>query len=484
MNLTYLLRSVDVLEIVGSIDRDISSVFFDSRQSKVGGLFVALKGISADGHSYIPSVLASGATAVMCESLPETISNATCYIKVLDTNEALGILAANFYDNPTQKLKLVGVTGTNGKTTTATSLFHIFRKMGYKVGLFSTIENRIEDDVIPSTHTTPDALQLQSLMSKMVDSGCTHCFMEVSSHAIHQRRIAGLNFAGGLFTNLTHDHLDYHKTLEGYYLAKKKFFDDLPSTAFCLTNLDDGTGLSIIQDTKARKFTYSLKQNADFVGKIIRSDLTGTSIEVAGNHIASGLRGRFNAYNMLVTYACATLLGEQASNIANAFGYLQPVRGRFDVIRAPNGMFGIVDFAHSPDSLLNILLSIRQTIPVSSRIITVSGCGGDRDRGKRPMMGSIVYANSDICIFTSDNPRSEDPEAILSEIRSGLPPDDQTKAAFIVDRREAIRFGCSLMNPMDVILVAGKGHEDYQEIGGKKFPFDDCIVLNEILSSL
>ena len=483
MHLTDLLRSVNILEIVGSTDREISSIFFDSRQSKVGGIFVALRGVSSDGHVFIPSVLASGSAAVVCEYLPEIISDTNCCIKVADTNEALGILAANFYDNPTKQLKLVGVTGTNGKTTTATSLFHIFRGMGYKVGLFSTIENRIEDEIIPSTHTTPDALQLQSLMRRMVNSGCTHCFMEVSSHAIHQRRISGLNFAGGLFSNLTHDHLDYHKTLEDYYLAKKKFFDELSTTAFCLTNLDDPKGLLIIQDTKAEKYTYSLNQNADFVGKIISSDLAGTSIDVDGSHIASGLRGHFNAYNMLATYSCAKLLGESDSNIAKAFSYLTPVRGRFDVIDAPNGMFGIVDFAHSPDSLLNILSSIRKIIPKDCRIISVLGCGGDRDREKRPIMGAIAYDNSDICIFTSDNPRSEDPMAILSDICSGLPPDDQSKVIVIVDRKEAIRLGCSLMRPRDVILVAGKGHENYQEINGKKIPFDDRIVLNEMLSA-
>lgn len=484
MHLSDLLRSVNILEVAGSTDKDINSIFFDSRQSKPGGIFVALRGLSTDGHAYIPSVLNSGVTAIVCETFPETVSETTCYIKVEDANEALGTLASNFYDHPTQKLKLVGVTGTNGKTTTATSLFHLFRRMGYKVGLFSTIENRIEDEIIPSTHTTPDALQLQSLMRKMVDSGCTHCFMEVSSHAIHQRRITGLNFAGGIFTNLTHDHLDYHKTIEGYYLAKKKFFDDLSDTAFCLTNLDDLHGLPIIQNSKARKFTYSLKKDASFVGKIIRSDLGGTSIEVEGAHVATGLRGHFNAYNMLATYTCAQLLGESVSTIGSAFDSLAPVKGRFDVIRAPNGRYGIVDFAHSPDSLLNILSSIRQIIPDGSRIITVLGCGGDRDREKRPKMGEIAYANSDICIFTSDNPRSEDPWEILSQIRSGLQPDDQTRATFIVNRKEAIQLGCSLMKSTDVILVAGKGHEDYQEIAGKKFPFDDRIVLNEMLSTI
>lgn len=484
MNLTDLLVSVDVLEVAGTRDKEIGYIFFDSRKATPGGLFVALRGLTADGHSYIPSVIEAGVTSVVCESLPQEFSEGVCYIKVVDTNVALGTLAANFFRNPTQQMTLIGVTGTNGKTTTATSLFRLFRRLGYKAGLFSTIENRIEETRINSTHTTPDAIQLQELARKMVDSGCTHCFMEVSSHAVDQQRIAGLNFAGGIFSNLTHDHLDYHKTMEGYFLAKKKFFDELPSTAFCLTNIDDPVGLSITQDTSARRFAYSLRGKADFSAKIILSDLAGTSIEVDGTQVSCGLRGDFNAYNMLAVYACAMVLGESVKDIAEAFDALEPVRGRFDAIPGPSGIFGVVDFAHSPDSLLNILSSIRKTIAQASRIVTVVGCGGDRDREKRPIMGSIAYENSDLCIFTSDNPRSENPESILSQIRDGLPPNHQTKAYFMSDRRAAIRYACAQLKSGDVVLVAGKGHENYQEVNGTKFPFDDRLVLSEELSSI
>lgn len=481
MRLSELLNDVPVVEVRGVLDQRIDALTFDSRTVGPGSLFVALKGSNVDGHRFVPAVLAAGARAVLCEVLPERLVDGVAYIVVPSSHEALGLLAANFFGHPSKCLTLVGVTGTNGKTTTATSLYRLFAHLGNKSGLLSTIENRVGNELIPSTHTTPDAVQLQLLLRRMVDEGCTHCFMEVSSHAVHQRRIGGARFAGGIFTNLTHDHLDYHKTIDAYLAAKKQFFDDLPVAAFALTNIDDPNGLAILRDCAASKHTYSLKEAADFPGHVLQADLKGTRLDVNGTDVSSKLRGKFNAYNLLAIYAAAVLLGRDPAEVADACRCLDPVRGRYEVVHGDEGILGVVDFAHTPDALENILVSLRDIAQRSYQIITVIGCGGDRDKEKRPAMALIASQLSDCCIFTSDNPRSEDPEDILAQMKAGVPESRNAHVRVLVDRREAIATACAIAKPRDIVLVAGKGHETYQEISGQKFPFDDLQVLTERL---
>jgi UDP-N-acetylmuramoyl-L-alanyl-D-glutamate--2,6-diaminopimelate ligase len=457
------------------------SISFDSRRIEKDSLFVAVKGTQSDGHVYINDVITKGAIAILCEELPEVLNDKITYIKVKDTAAALGIIAANFYDNPSASIKLVGVTGTNGKTTTVTLLFSLFKKLGYKVGLLSTVKNQVNNDVLASTHTTPDAIQLNALLRQMVDKGCTHCFMEVSSHAVVQNRIAGVHFAGGVFTNITHDHLDYHKTFDEYIKAKKRFFDQLGNDAFALTNKDDVNGEIMLQNTKALKRSYSLRSMADFRCKIVESQFSGLLLNIDNQEVWSKLIGSFNAYNLLAVYAAAVLLKEDKTNVLTTLSSLSSVEGRFQYIRTEDGRIGIVDYAHTPDALVNVLKTIADIRTGNEQVITVVGCGGDRDAAKRPMMAKIACDLSNKVILTSDNPRSEDPDAIIKEMQQGVDTVNKKKTISITDRSEAIKTACSYAKPGDIILIAGKGHEKYQEIKGVKHPFDDLQVLQENL---
>jgi UDP-N-acetylmuramoyl-L-alanyl-D-glutamate--2,6-diaminopimelate ligase len=466
---------------VGSTNVAIMSISFDSRRIEKDSLFVAVKGTQSDGHAYINDVITKGAIAVLCEDLPEVLNDKITYIKVKDTTAALGIIAGNFYDNPSASVKLVGVTGTNGKTTTVTLLFSLFKKLGYKVGLLSTVKNQINNDVLPSTHTTPDAIQLNALLRQMVDKGCTHCFMEVSSHAVVQNRIAGIQFAGAVFTNITHDHLDYHKTFDEYIRAKKKFFDQLGNDAFALTNKDDANGEVMLQNTKALKRSYSLRSMADFRCKIVENQFSGLLLNIDNQEVWSKLIGSFNAYNLLAVYAAAVLLKEDKTNVLTTLSSLNSVEGRFQYIRTEDGRIGIVDYAHTPDALMNVLKTIADIRTGNEQVITVVGCGGDRDAAKRPIMAKIACDLSNKVILTSDNPRSEDPDAILKEMQQGVDAVNKKKTISITDRAEAIKTACSYAKPGDIILVAGKGHEKYQEIKGVKHAFDDVLVLQENL---
>lgn len=482
--LNELLEGITVLEAILPGACLLSGICFDSRKVRQGFLFVAVKGTVQDGHQYISQVIENGATAIVCEDLPTKMVKGICYVRVQDSSKALGILASNWFDHPSAKLKLVGITGTNGKTTTVTLLQKLFRKLGYHVGVLSTIKNCIDEEEIPSTHTTPDAIQLNELLSRMVEHGCTHCFMEVSSHAVVQNRIAGLHFSGGIFSNITHDHLDFHKTFEEYLKAKKRFFDELPAESFALTNIDDRNGRVMIQNTRAIRKTYSLQSLADFKGKIIETPIDGIHITIDGKDTWCRLVGVFNGYNILAVYATAVLLGEEPLDTLNILSSLEAVEGRFDYIRSPQGVIAIVDYAHTPDALQNVLDTITELRKGDEALITVVGCGGDRDRSKRPVMANIAARMSDKAILTSDNPRSEDPEAILQEMIVGIGPELKKKVITITDRKEAIRTACLMSRPGDVILVAGKGHEKYQEINGVKHPFDDKKILAEMLAVL
>lgn len=444
-------------------------------------MFVAVKGTRVDGHDYIMQALEHGATAVVAEHAEAGLEEKTTFILVGNSARALGIMAANFFDHPSSQLKLVGVTGTNGKTTIVNLLFNLVRNMGYKAGLLSTIENKIEDKVTGSTHTTPDPVQINLLMQQMVDEGCTYCFMEVSSHAVHQHRIAGLDFNGGIFTNLTQDHLDYHKTFEEYLKAKKQFFDELDSSAFALVNLDDRNGTIMLQNTKAAKQTYALKKPADFKGKIIENQFEGLQMNIDGRDIWCKLVGQFNAYNILAVYAASILLGEDREEVLTQLSTLDTVEGRFDYVKGGANITGIVDYAHTPDALKNVLETINSIRTRNESLITVVGAGGDRDKGKRPAMGKIAGMLSDRVIITSDNPRSEEPDEIIRQIRNGMDPVHAAKTIAVSDRREAIKTACLMAQPNDIILVAGKGHEKYQEIRGVKQPFDDKKILKEFL---
>jgi UDP-N-acetylmuramoyl-L-alanyl-D-glutamate--2,6-diaminopimelate ligase len=476
-----ILYKAGLIEVIGTTNVAITAISFDSRKVEKDSLFVAVKGTLSDGHKYISDTLSKGAIAVICEEFPDEISEKATYIKVKDTTAALGIVAANFYDNPSEKIKLVGVTGTNGKTTTVTLLFNLFRKLGYKTGLLSTVKNQVNNDVVPATHTTPDAIQLNALLRQMIDKGCTHCFMEVSSHAVVQNRIAGIHFTGGVFTNITHDHLDYHKTFDEYIKAKKRFFDALGADAFALTNRDDANGEVMLQNTRAAKRTYSLRSMADFKCKVVENQFSGLLLNIDNQEVWSKLIGSFNAYNLLAVYATAILLKEEKTNVLTTLSTLNSVEGRFQYVRTENGVIGIVDYAHTPDALMNVLKTVNDIRTGNEKVITVVGCGGDRDAVKRPVMAKIACDLSSKVILTSDNPRSEEPDMIIKEMQAGVDGVNYKKTIAMTDRAEAIKTACSYAEPGDIILVAGKGHEKYQEIKGVKHPFDDMQVLQENL---
>lgn len=482
--LSDILYKARLEEVIGSTHIAISSVTFDSRKVKKDTLFVATRGTSTDGHHFIDAATAAGAAAIVCEELPEIKKDSVTYVKVVDSTLALGYIACNYFDNPSQKLKLVGVTGTNGKTTTVTLLFNLFRALGNHVGLLSTVENKIDNEIIPATHTTPDALALNELLAKMVEKGCEYAFMEVSSHAVVQNRIAGIDFAGGVFTNITHDHLDYHKTFDEYIKAKKHFFDTLPEHAFALTNKDDKNGLVMLQNTKARKHTYSLLNIADYKCKIVENHLNGLLLQINNKELWVKLIGTFNAYNVLAVYAVAHLLKQDEINILTTLSNLNAPDGRFQYVKSNTGIIGIVDYAHTPDALKNVLETIKDIRNGNEQVITLVGCGGDRDNAKRPIMANIACKYSNKVILTSDNPRSEDPEEILNQMQKGVEPVDVKKTLRISDRKEAIKTACTLAQKGDIILIAGKGHEKYQEIKGVKHPFDDFEILKENIKTL
>ena len=477
--LSDLLYKAGIEEVSGDTSISIEKVCFDSRKVEADTLFIAIRGTVVDGHHFIAEVIAKGATAIVCEEMPAERFQSVTYVQVKDSSLALAIIAANFYDHPSEKLKLIGVTGTNGKTTVVTLLHALFRQLGYKVGLLSTVVNRINDLEIPSTHTTPDPLQLNALLAKMVDSECTYCFMEVSSHAVVQHRISGLQFDGGVFTNITRDHLDYHKTFEEYIKAKQGFFDKLSSNAFALVNTDDRNGKIMVQNSKAMVKTFSLMGVADFKAKILESSFAGLMLNIEGNDLLCRLSGKFNAYNLLSVYGVAMLMGEEKLAVLTAISTLQSPEGRFQRVESANGVIGIIDYAHTPDALQNVLSTIQDIRLGNEQIITVVGCGGDRDKGKRPQMAAIACDQSDRVILTSDNPRNEDPDQIIAEMKVGIPIHQQKKVLSVSDRREAVRTACALAKKGDIILLAGKGHEKYQEIKGVKHPFDDLQVLEE-----
>jgi UDP-N-acetylmuramoyl-L-alanyl-D-glutamate--2,6-diaminopimelate ligase len=476
------LYKAGTVEITGSTDIEIAGICLNSKNAEVNTLFVAVRGTNVDGHIYIPQAIANGSVAVVCEEIPTFIEDDITYIVVPDSARALGQIASNFFDNPSSKLHLVGVTGTNGKTTIATLLYNMFRALGFKSGLLSTVRNKISDTDIPSTHTTPDPVTLNHLLSQMVESGCQYCFMEVSSHAVVQERIAGLEFAGAIFTNITHDHLDYHKTFDNYIKAKKLFFDQLPSTAFALVNADDRNGDVMLQNTKAKKYFYSLQNVADFHCRILENQITGLHLTLDQCDVYCRLVGEFNAYNLTAIYGATVLLGQEKSEVLMVLSRLEAVEGRFEYIRSKREITAIVDYAHTPDALKNILLAIRSVRTGGERIITVVGAGGDRDSTKRPMMAKIAAELSDKVILTSDNPRSEDPEAILTDMTNGLDSEAARNVLSITNRREAIKTACIMAQSGDIILLAGKGHEKYQEINGVKHPFDDKEVITAFLN--
>ncbi len=462
----------------------ISSVTFDSRTVKKDSLFVATVGTTSDGHLFIDKAIENGAIAIVCEIMPENKNANVTYVKVANSSYALGIIACNYFDNPSEKIKLVGVTGTNGKTTTVTLLFNLFRSLGYSVGLLSTVQNKINATVIPATHTTPDALTLNQLLNTMVEQGCEYAFMEVSSHAVDQNRVTGINFTGAAFSNLTHDHLDYHKTFDEYIKAKKKFFDMLPNTAFALVNKDDKNGPVMLQNTKAQKHTYGLRSVADFKCKIIENHLNGLLLNIDNHEVWVKLIGTFNAYNVLAVYAISILLKQDKTNILTALSNLNSVEGRFQYIKSPGGIIGIIDYAHTPDALKNVLETIKDIRSGNEQVITLVGCGGNRDSAKRPVMAAIACEYSNKVILTSDNPRNEDPEDILNQMEKGVSPVDVKKTLRISDRKEAIKTACTLSKSGDIILIAGKGHEKYQEIKGVKHNFDDFEIFKETIKTM
>lgn len=480
--LTDILREIVILEIVGDVYVEIDNVSFDSKDIKNNTLFVATRGTNIDAHNFIPDAINNGSVAIVCEKFPNELFNNIAYVKVNNSSVALGYICSNFYDNPSRKLKLIGITGTNGKTTIATLLYNLFTKLGYKVGLLSTICNKISTDIIPSTHTTPDTVILNKLLVIMVDRGCEYCFMEVSSHAIIQNRIAGLYFAGGIFTNLTHDHLDYHKTFGNYISAKKSFFDNLTDNAFALTNIDDKNGKLMLQNTKARKFTYSLKSKADFSTIILENNFGGLKLQIDSFEIWCRLIGNFNAYNITAVYATALIAGQKAEEVLSIISNLDAIEGRFEWFKDKNNVIAIVDYAHTPDAIKKVLTTISAIKKHNEKIITVIGAGGDRDKAKRPEMADISVKKSDRVILTSDNPRTEDPAIIIKEMCHGISDKDMRKAISIIDRKEAIKAAYSLAQPGDIILIAGKGHEKYQEIKGLRYSFDDKQIIKELMS--
>lgn len=476
-----ILYRVRIREVLGRTDVDVVSVQLDSRQVVPSALFIALRGTVSDGHQFIGKAVELGALAVICEEMPSHLQEDVTYVCVEDAHEAAGIIASNFYDNPSEKIKVVAVTGTNGKTTTATLLYRLFTALGYQCGLLSTVVNRIGDNVIEATHTTPDAISLNSLLAQMTEAGCEYCFMEASSHAIHQKRIAGTRFTGAVFTNITHDHLDYHKTFQEYIRAKKALFDQLPATAFALTNKDDRNGLIMLEGTRARKRTYALHTMADYRARVLENLFSGLHMNIEGQDFYSRLIGGFNAYNLLAVYSTARELGVENMEILTALSTVESVEGRFQYIKTQGNVTAIVDYAHTPDALKNVLSTIQDVSSGMGRIITVVGCGGDRDREKRPVMASIACEHSDRVVLTSDNPRSENPEQIILDMKKDLDKDQTRKVVSVTDRAEAIRLACSLLAEGDILLVAGKGHEKYQEINGVRHPFDDLQVVSQSL---
>jgi UDP-N-acetylmuramoyl-L-alanyl-D-glutamate--2,6-diaminopimelate ligase len=482
MKLAELIQSVKVISISGNQEMEIKGIHSDSRKIQAGYLFVAVQGTQSDGHNFIGKAIENGAVAVVCRIFPENLQDGLTYIRVDDSAEALGQIASSWNDNPSAHLTLVGVTGTNGKTTIATLLYTMFRKLGYKAGLLSTVCNYINEKAIPATHTTPDAIELNDLLAQMVEAGCDYAFMEVSSHAVDQKRTAGLQFKGGIFTNLTRDHLDYHNTFEAYRDAKKAFFDRLPTGAFALTNKDDKNGLFMLQNTKADKQNYSLLSLADFKGKILEAHFDGTLMSINDKEVATQFVGKFNVYNLLAVYGAAVLLGQNPDEVLLILSTLQSVAGRFQTFRSPEAYTAIIDYAHTPDALTNVLNAIREVLTGKGNIITVVGCGGNRDKGKRPIMAKEAARLSDYVILTSDNPRFEEPDEIIRDMAEGLTDADAKKSMKITDRKEAIRTACILAQTGDVILIAGKGHEDYQEVKGVKHHFDDREVIKEIMN--
>ena len=479
-----ILYKAGIEEVIGSTNVAIENICIDSRQAKKFSLFIAVKGTLVDGHKFIETAAEQGALAIVCEELPENLLPEVNYIQVKNSRFAAGVISSNFYESPSQKLKLVGITGTNGKTTCATLLYELFTQLGYKVGLISTVRNLINGVEIKATHTTPDPISLNLLLAEMVGAGCEYCFMEVSSHALDQHRVAGVEFTGAIFTNISHDHLDYHKTFDHYIKAKKMLFDNLPSTSFALVNMDDRNGDVMVQNTKAKVITYGLKSLADRKAKILENNLTGLILNIDGQEVITRLIGSFNAYNILSVYGAAIELKEEKLQILTTLSNLHSPEGRFEFVKTENNILGIVDYAHTPDALENVLATIRGLRTGAEKVITLVGCGGDRDKSKRPEMARIAAEGSDKVILTSDNPRSEDPEAILADMKKGLDPVLVRKAVSIVDRAEAIRTACMLVQPGDIILVAGKGHEKYQEIKGKKHAFDDMEVLSTNLKQI
>ena len=484
-SLAELLSAITVEEIIGVEDKPINSLQSDSRKVSRGDLFVAVRGVNVDAHKFIPLVTLAGAAAIVCEELPERLESTVTYIRVADSAVALGFLASQWWGNPSRKLKLVGVTGTNGKTTTATLIYEMARLQGFKAGLLSTVCNYIDSEAVPTNQTTPDPLTINELLHRMVVAGCSYASMEVSSHAAHQHRIAGLTFAGGVFSNLTRDHLDYHKTFDAYLKAKQSFFDLLPSSAFALTNADDKVGEVMVQNTRARRYTYSLRTQADFTCRIIESRLDGTLLSLNGHEVHTLFTGRFNAYNLTAVYGACLLVGLDPEKTLIDMSRLVPVAGRFQTFHSPSGaVTGIVDYAHTPDAVVNVITAIRDVVGTRGNIITVVGAGGNRDKGKRPIMAAEAARLSDRVVLTSDNPRDEVPEEIIRDMEAGLTDETRPRTLSIADRREAIRTAIALAAPGDVVLVAGKGHEDYQEIHGVKHHFDDREVIAEALAAV
>lgn len=484
MNLKEILYKVAIDAVHGSTDVEVNTIHFDSRKIENNDVFVAIKGTISDGHAFIDKAIALGASVVVCEELPETILTQVTYVKVSDTNEALAYLATNFYDNPSQKLQLVGVTGTNGKTTIASLLYQMFKKAGFKVGLLSTVKIMVDDVEHKATHTTPDSLTINYYMSQMVQAGCEYCFMEVSSHGVHQKRTEGLQFTGGVFTNLSHDHLDYHATFAEYRDVKKSFFDHLPKTAFALTNIDDKNGAVMLQNTQAKKITYALKTYADYKAVILENQLAGLQLKINDQEVWTRLIGTFNAYNLVAIYGVAVELGIEKIEALRLLSELESVSGRFQFIVSKNKITAIVDYAHTPDALENVLNTINDIRTKNEQLITIVGCGGDRDKTKRPIMARIATEMSSKVILTSDNPRTEDPTVIIEEMEAGISAENFKKYVSILDRKQAIKTACQMAEKGDIILIAGKGHETYQEIHGVRHDFDDMKIVKEILEQL
>ena len=484
-SLHNILYSVNIRSTTGKAVDAVNDLQIDSRKVNAGSCFIAIKGTNTDGHNYIDAAVTNGASVIICEALPADLNEGMMYVVVENSAAAAGIMAHNFYRQPSHQIKLIGVTGTNGKTTVATLLFKLYSSLGYKCGLISTVQNQIADEIIPSTHTTPDAVSVNELLAKMVSASCTHVFMEVSSHALDQQRVAGLQFTGGIFTNITHDHLDYHKTFDEYIKAKKKFFDQLSSSAFAISNADDKRGAVMLQNTKAKKYFYSLKTMTDFKGKILENSLRGLLMTINETEVHFKLIGIFNAYNLLAVYGAAVCLGEEKQIVLQVLSSLTGAEGRFDYMVSPKEkVIGIIDYAHTPDALLNVLAAIKNLRQGEEKIFTVVGCGGDRDKTKRPIMAEVACEHSDKIFFTSDNPRSEDPNEIIKDMESGVNITCRKKYISIADRKEAIKTAVSFSKREDIVLVAGKGHEKYQEIKGIKYPFDDKAVLAEMFELL